>query len=51
MSSIEFDLKELTPRDYSRFFLAENPFPAVSVAEEDPKVFVGVSIGQYLSCK
>ena len=40
MSRIPFELKELSPRDYSGYFLTQNPFPAISVAEEDPKVFV-----------
>ncbi|HZY94098.1 MAG TPA: BREX system ATP-binding domain-containing protein [Candidatus Bathyarchaeia archaeon] len=34
------DLRQLQPRDYSRFFFIENPFPAIAVAEENPTVFV-----------
>jgi hypothetical protein len=34
------DLTELQPRNYSRYFLAENPFPAIPVAEENPSIFV-----------
>ena len=36
----KLDYTELQPRDYSRYYLLSNPFPAIPVAEEEPRVFV-----------
>lgn len=34
------DYTELQPRDYSGYFLTRNPFPSITIAEEDPRIFI-----------
>src|SRR5438477_10011122 len=37
---MSLDFRELKPRDYSKFQLADNPFPAITVPEETPVFLV-----------
>ena len=40
MSEATLDFSNLNPRDYTRFFLSDNPFPAIPVPDNAPSIMV-----------